>query len=127
MARPGDIPTRGPRFVVLASVCIVVAALYFAQEVLSPLALAVVLCFLLAPLVTRLERWRIGRAPAVVIVVSAAAAVVLALAWVVTAQILDLADRLPEYEVEIVNKVENFKSRFGADGGFTERIEHAAK
>jgi predicted PurR-regulated permease PerM len=127
MARPGDIPTRGSRFVVLASVCIVIAALYFAQEVLIPLALAVVLCFLLAPLVTRLERWRIGRAPAVVIVVSAAAAVVLALAWVVTAQILNLADRLPEYEVEIVNKVENFKSRFGGDGGITEKLEHVAK
>src|SRR5690349_11401936 len=105
MARTGDIQTKGSRFVVLASVCIVVAALYFAQEVLIPLALAVLLCFLLAPLVTRLERFGVKRPGAVVLVVSAAAAVLVALGWIVTAQIINLADRLPEYQDEIVQKV----------------------
>src|SRR5688572_6663790 len=98
MARSSDIAPRSSRFIVLASICIVVGALYFAQEVLIPLALAVLLCFLLAPLVTRLERWRIARAPAVIIVVSAAAAVLVLLGWVVTMQLINLADRLPEYE-----------------------------
>ena len=60
MAQPVQL-AKSSRFVVLASICIVVAALYFAQVVLIPLALAVLFCFLLAPLVTRLERWGLGR------------------------------------------------------------------
>ena len=47
----------------------VVAALYFARDLLIPLALAALLTFLLAPLVTRLERW-IGRIAAVLLVVA---------------------------------------------------------
>ena len=45
---------KGSRFIILASICIVVAALYFAQVVLIPLALSLLLSFLLAPLVRRL-------------------------------------------------------------------------
>ena len=127
MARPGDIPTKGSRFVVLASICIVVAALYFAQEVLIPLALAVLFCFLLAPLVTRLERWRVPRVPSVIIVVSTAAAAFLLLAWVVTSQILNLAYRLPQYQDEMVRKVERFKGRFGGDGGVGDKIADVAQ
>src|SRR5215212_725816 len=102
MARPVKIAAKGSRFVLLASMCIVVAALYFAQEVLIPVALAILFCFLLTPLVSRLERWRVPRAGAVIVVVVAGFAVVAALGWVVTAQVLNLADRLPEYESEIV-------------------------
>ena len=47
----------------------VIAALYFARDLLIPLALAGLLTFLLAPLVTRLERW-IGRIAAVLLVVA---------------------------------------------------------
>ena len=54
--------TRGSRLTVWASVCIVVAALYLAQEVLIPLALAVLFTFVMAPLVARLERLRVPRA-----------------------------------------------------------------
>ena len=127
MARPSDINSKGSRFVVLASMCIVVAALYFAQEVLIPLALAVLFCFLLAPLVTRLERWKLGRVPAVIAVVSTAAALVVLLGWVVTAQLLNLANRLPEYQDEMVRKVENFKTRFGGRGGVTDKFAAAAQ
>jgi predicted PurR-regulated permease PerM len=127
MARSADIGSKSSRFIVLASVCIVVAALYFAQEVLIPLALAVLCCFLLAPLVTRLERWKLGRVPAVITVVSTAAALVVMLGWVVTAQILNLADRLPEYQGEIVQKVEKAKARFGRRGGVTDKIADVAQ
>ena len=128
MARSENISPKGSRFVVLASMCIVVAALYFAQEVLIPLALAVLFCFLLTPLVSRLERWRVPRAPAVIIVVSAGFALVLALGWVVTAQVLNLANRLPEYETNIIGKVERFKQKFGGnEGGLGDKIADAAE
>ena len=47
----------------------IIATLYFARDVLMPLALAALLTFLLAPLVTRLERW-LGRIGAVLLVVT---------------------------------------------------------
>ena len=43
-------------FVILA---IVVAALYFTRDILVPIALAVLLSVLLAPLVRLLQRWRL--------------------------------------------------------------------
>jgi predicted PurR-regulated permease PerM len=127
MARPSDITGKSSRFIVMASVCVVVAALYFAQEVLIPLALSVLLCFLLAPLVTRLERYRLGRAPAVVLVVCGVAALVVLLGWVVTAQLINLTNRLPEYQGEIVGKVERAKARFGKGGGVTDKLGEVAK
>ena len=58
MARSASF-VNGSRFVVAASVCVTVAALYVAQQVLIPLTLAVLLSFLPAPLV----RW-LGQATA---------------------------------------------------------------
>lgn len=107
--------------------CIVVAALYFAQDVLIPLTLAMLFCFLLAPLVTRLERYRIGRAPAVMVVVVAATALIVLLAWIVTLQLVNLGDRLPEYQGEIVSKVERFKNRFGKGGGLSDKLGEFAQ
>ena len=49
----------------LASIAVVVAALYLAKGVLVPLTLAVLLSFLLSPVCDWLERWRLGRIPAV--------------------------------------------------------------
>ena len=66
MARPVQL-ARGSKFIVLASVCVVVGALYFAREVLVPLALAILLTFLLAPLVRRLERVGLSRVPATLV------------------------------------------------------------
>src|SRR5438270_12183114 len=72
MARSPIATVKTPRFVLLASIAVVVAALYLAQDVLIPLALATLLPFLLSPLVARLERCRLGRVPAVVVVAALA-------------------------------------------------------
>ena len=90
---------------ILASTCVVVAALYFAQEVLMPLATSVLLCFLLTPLVARLERNRIPRVAAVVIVVSVLIVVLLALFIAMGTQVKDLAEQLPSYQSNIVEKL----------------------
>jgi len=60
---------RQSSLVVLASLVVVVAALRLAREVLMPVALAILLSFLLAPLALRLERWKLGRPLSVSIVV----------------------------------------------------------
>src|SRR4051812_3010391 len=105
MARPVEL-AKSSRFVILASVCVVVAALYFAQDVLIPLALAILFTFLLSPLAARLERLRIGRIPAVIIVLTVALALAAILAYVVGAQVLNLANNLPQYTDNIVHKLD---------------------
>ncbi len=108
MARPG-LGLRSPRFLVLASVCVVVAALYAAQVVLIPMALAIFVCFILAPMVERLERLRLHRVLAVALVVSAALAVVVAIGWTVGTQLTELASRLPEYRDNIERKASSVR------------------
>src|SRR6478735_6707133 len=46
---------------VLALLLLSVATLYLGREFLIPIALAILISFLLAPLVWHLEKWRLGR------------------------------------------------------------------
>jgi predicted PurR-regulated permease PerM len=76
---------------------VIVAVLYFTREILVPIALAVVLSFVLAPLVRLLQRLRVPRSLAVVGAVTAALAVSLSLAIMVMVQVNQLANDLPRY------------------------------
>src|SRR4051812_26779636 len=96
---------KNSRLVIVGAICVVVATLYFAQEVLIPLVLAVLLAFLLAPVVRYLERLRLGRVPAVLVVVGVAFGLVALLGWVVGGQLVHLAENIPQYQGEIVTKV----------------------
>ncbi len=89
----------------VASVAIVVAALYFAKGLLVPFTLAVLLSFLLAPACDRLERWRLGRVPAVLVTTVLAFALIGMLAWSAMLQISDLAQKLPHYQENIETKL----------------------
>jgi predicted PurR-regulated permease PerM len=113
MARPAP-QTRSGRFTIVAAGCVVIAALYFAQAVLIPLALATLVSFLLAPLCTRLERAGLPRIPSVLLVFMVVLALVGVLGWVVYVQMLDLADRLPQHRDDIALKV---RSLVGTEPG----------
>ncbi len=102
----------------------VVAALYFARDLLIPLALAALLTFLLAPLVTRLERW-IGRIAAVLLVVATIFSMTGVAGWVLTRQLIDLATRLPDYKVNIQTKIHSFQLPSG--GAFKRLSETVAE
>src|SRR5688500_17950488 len=69
----------------LALTVFVVGTLYFARDLLIPLALSALLTFLLAPLVTRIERW-VGRIAAVLLVVALIFTGLGAVGWVLTRQ-----------------------------------------
>jgi predicted PurR-regulated permease PerM/GAF domain-containing protein len=86
----------------------VIAALYFGRAVLVPIALATLITFLLSRLVTRLERW-IGRIAAVLVTVIAMFAIFAAASWVIGRQVIDLADKLPEYQANITTKIRSLR------------------
>jgi predicted PurR-regulated permease PerM len=86
----------------------VVAALYFGRAVLVPIALATLITFLLSRLVTRIERW-IGRVAAVLVTVIAMFAIFAGASWVIGRQVIDLAEKLPDYQANIVQKIRSLK------------------
>ena len=107
-------PAKPSRLSPIVTACVLVAALYFAQEVLIPLVLAMLLSFLLAPAVRGLERRRLGRALSVVVVAAVAFAAIFRVGWVVAEQVVDVADRLPQYQDEIVRKVRQVRGQGSA-------------
>ncbi len=89
----------------LASIAVVVAALYLAKGVLVPLALAVLLSFLLSPVCDWLERHRLSRIPAVLVTAILGFAVLGAATWTAVVQMTELAPKLPEYQDNLQAKL----------------------
>lgn len=83
------------------TVVIVVAVLRLAQEVFIPLALAILLTFLLAPLVRGLQRWGANRVLAVVVSIAVALTLLCVLGDVAFNQFTDLAHKLPGYQRQL--------------------------
>ena len=100
---------------------VVVSCLYWAQTVFIPVALAVFLTFLLAPLVTALQRRGLRRLPSVILVVMLAAAVLGGVVWLVTAEVTSLAGEVPKYTENIKVKVKWL--RHLGQGSVTSRLE----
>ena len=105
----------------------IVAALYFGRDILIPVALAALLTFLLAPVVTVLQRW-LGRIGAVLLVVLLILAGAATAGYMLTSQMVDLATKLPDYQQNIQAKLRAFKvpsgSRFTK---FSEAVEELKK
>src|SRR5215467_12393893 len=97
-------------FLIGATVLPVIAALYWGQGVLIPVALAGLFTFLLSPIVSGLERLglgrlRAGRAIAVAVVVSLVFSALGATAWVIAQQVLALGSELPRYRGNLMHKI----------------------
>ena len=92
-------------FTVLLSVCLVAAVLYLGKAFLLPIALSVLLAFLLAPVVERLELLRLGRGLSVAVVAGLAFAVIGLGLYVIAAQAVDLVHALPRYRDNLSLKI----------------------
>src|SRR5215813_11412146 len=113
-----------------ATVLPVIAALYWGQGVLIPVALAILLTFLLSPLVSGLERlglarFRAGRAIAVAVVVSLVFSALGATTWVIAQQVLALGSELPRYRGNLMHKITDVRWA-GRHGGLAE-VQSTAK
>ncbi len=100
----------------------VIAAMYFAKAVFLPLALAILLTFLLAPAVRLLRSWGMPKPPAVVLVVAFAFTVIGGIGALVGQQVTKLAQNLPFYEYNIEEKIRS--ARGFAGGAMLERISN---
>jgi predicted PurR-regulated permease PerM len=94
---------------------IAIAVLYVGREILMPMALAVLLSFMLAPLVEMLRRWYVPRVPAVILAVSLAIALVGALSVLVGNQLVNIANNLPYYQQTMQEKIRSIRE--AAPGG----------
>ena len=90
--------------------------LYFGRDVIIPIALAILLSFVLAPLVGLLQRMRIPRGLAVVSVVIIAFAIIFAMGSLLAAQLAQLAGDLPRYQTTITEKIQSFRETTAGRG-----------
>jgi predicted PurR-regulated permease PerM len=93
----------------MAVVLVVVAVLYFARDVVMPLALALLLSFALGPLVLALRRWHFGRVPSVVAAVALAFVLILSIGALIGGQLAQLAGNLPLYSYNMTEKVHSLR------------------
>lgn len=111
MILPSKQATSAESLATISNVCLsafVVLSLYFGRELLVPLALSILLTFMLAPLVTRLQRW-FGRVGAVLVVVLMMISATGAVGWVLTRQAVDLANKIPGYKENIQTKLRSIQ------------------
>jgi predicted PurR-regulated permease PerM len=120
VTRVEDIVKTIRPWVTFAGCVLVVAVLYWAQAVLVPFALAILLTFVLAPPITRLERW-IGRVPAVVLGVTLVFTLLGVASWGLTRQMQHLAAALPGYRANIQAKIADVRG--AGKGGTVEKLQ----
>lgn len=109
----------------LLTVVLIGGVLYFAQDVLIPFALAILLSFLLAPLVDLLERWRLHRIPAVIITAIISFSAIGGLGFVVTDEAVDLAESLPDYKSNLLDRIQSLEGP--ASGSLNRTLDAAAE
>ncbi len=88
---------------------VLITVLYLAKTVILPLALAMLLTFVLAPVVTWLERARLPRTVAIAVVMLAAGAVLGCAGWTVFKQLVQVTDAIPSYTTNIQEKIQSFQ------------------
>jgi predicted PurR-regulated permease PerM len=93
-----------------------VAILYFGRPVFVPLAVAILLAFILAPLVRTLRRWHLGRIPSIIIVVLIAFLTIFGLGVVLGEQVTHLAASLPQYQDTLTKKIDALRGMTAGRG-----------
>ncbi len=107
-------------------VAIVAATLYVGRDVLVPIAIAVLVSFVLSPPILFLRRWGLGRILSVLIVVFAALVIAFAVSTVLTRQVSELAVDLPKYQATINIKLDKLRAVV-ADNAFFGKVSAALK
>jgi predicted PurR-regulated permease PerM len=102
---------------ILIALALAIAALYFGRQIFIPLALAFVLSFLLTPLVGLLERIRLGRVPAVLVVLVFCFALTAGASWLVAGQLLDITGHIGDYKTNLEETIRSLHPKAGSAFG----------
>jgi predicted PurR-regulated permease PerM len=94
---------RSVEFLIVAAA--IVTALMVGRDFFIPIAIAVLLSFVLNPLAHALKRLHLGKVASVLITVFAAFSLIVSLGFVIARQVNELANDLPRYESTLRDKV----------------------
>ncbi len=100
MVRSTNSTTSSKSFILIATAA-TIAMLYFGRQIFIPLALALVVSFLLTPLVVLLERIHFGRVPAVLVVLALCFALSAGVGWEVADQLLEITGHIGDYKENV--------------------------
>jgi len=93
--------TTSSKSSIFIALALAIATLYLGRQIFIPLALALVLTFLLTPLVSVLEKCRLGRVPAVLVVLVFCFALAAGVGWEVAGQLLDITGHIRDYKTNL--------------------------
>jgi predicted PurR-regulated permease PerM len=104
-----------PPWVFLVGMVLTLAFLYWARPVLIPVALSILLAFLLSPMADGLQKIGLPRVVSVIVVVLIAFSALGSVVWVTARQITSFANELPQYKDNITEKIADLRrlSRVG--------------
>ena len=107
---------RGTVLTNMAVAALIIAAIYFGREIFVPVALAVLLSFVLAPFVMLLRSWRIPRTASVLVVVFIGFSIIFSLGGLMVSHATRLAAKLPGYQQTLSDKIESLRGLMGGSG-----------
>ena len=128
-ARPQPQPDQAGTLEMLATlflVAFVVAMLYVGREIFIPIAIAILVSFVLSPPILLLRRWGLGRVLSVLTVVFAALVIAFSVSAVLTRQFSELAVDLPLYQATINAKLDDLRDA-AADNVLFAKVSAALK
>jgi len=112
-------------------VMVAIACLWLARAFVVPIAMAVLLAFVLSPVVSLLDRRRLPRVVSVFAVVAILGLLLATGGWIVTSQIVEFLNELPQYQDNITRRIENLRAQSRNSlvtkvEGFVEKVSAAA-
>ena len=115
--------TETSSLIAFGAVVLIIASLYWAQSVLIPIALSIMLTFLLSPVATALERTGLGRLPSIILIVLLTFSLLATVGWVVAIEFTSLGNELPRYTGNIRQKISDVRG--AGKGGALENVQRA--
>jgi predicted PurR-regulated permease PerM len=128
-ARPRQQPDQAGTLEMLATlflVAFVVATLYVGREIFIPIAIAILVSFVLSPPILLLRRWGLGRVPSVLTIVLTALVIAFSISAVLTRQVSEFAVDLPLYQATINAKLDDLRDA-AADNALFTKLSAALK
>ncbi len=117
-----DLPGRNRVLAFFAAIAIV-TVLYVGREVFVPIAVAILLSFVMAPVIRVLRGIKVPRSAAVISVVVVTFVGLIALGGVLALQVTDLVAELPKYRINLSEKIRSIKDATGGSGTFERTMD----